>query len=129
MVKEREDSNADSDTEILVPIDETQEIPERVVIPLQEDSGLTALCALRQDAYNVTDPFESQLINRELASRIGMNPFALAPLVLRGETLGVIGIDRKKSRGLISDNEFEILKVFAAQAAIALSAIQQVPDP
>ncbi|MQY76269.1 MAG: hypothetical protein GH155_01405 [Spirochaeta sp.] len=49
-------------------------------IPLEEGAGLTALCALKQKPFNIHNPEESELINRGLARKIGMNPFALAPL-------------------------------------------------
>ncbi|MFW5689277.1 MAG: GAF domain-containing protein [Spirochaetota bacterium] len=98
----------------------------RVRIPLAEGAGLTARCAVRQEAYNVTDPEASELINRELARQIGMNPFALAPLVVRGKTIGVIGIDRRTAVGGIQNEEFRIVQVFANQAAITLHSVE--PD-
>ena len=94
-----------------------------VTIPLEEGAGLTARCAIRQEAYNVEDPESSPDINRDLARRIGMNPFALAPMVIRGKTLGVIGIDRSKDNGAILNDEFRILQVFANQAAITLHSV------
>ena len=97
-----------------------------VTIPLQEGSGLTAMAAIRQEAYNVTDPENSQHINRELARRIGLNPFAIAPLVVRGRTIGVIGIDRRTATGGIQNEEFRVFQVFANQAAITLFSVE--PD-
>ena len=97
-----------------------------VTIPLQEGSGLTAMAAIRQEAYNITDPENSQHINRELARRIGLNPFAIAPLVVRGRTIGVIGIDRRTATGGIQNEEFRIFQVFANQAAITLFSVE--PD-
>ncbi len=95
-----------------------------VEIPMDEGAGLTARCAVRQEPCNVTDPEASPYINRELAKRIGMNPFALAPLVLRGKTIGVIGIDRSGDNAAIADEEFRILQVFANQAAITLHSVR-----
>ena len=97
-----------------------------VTIPLQEGSGLTAMAAIRQEAYNITDPENSQHINRELARRIGLNPFAIAPLVVRGRTIGVIGIDRRTATGGIQNEEFRVFQVFANQAAITLFSVE--PD-
>ncbi|GAB6089541.1 GAF domain-containing protein [Spirochaeta dissipatitropha] len=91
-------------------------------IPLRLDAGLTARVALEQEAYNIKKPEESELINRELAKKIGLNPFAIAPLVLRGRTVGVLGIDR--SQEAIDDEEFQILKAFANQAAIAMDSVR-----
>lgn len=97
-----------------------------VTIPLQEGSGLTAMAAIRQEAYNITDPENSKHINRELARRIGLNPFAIAPLVVRGRTIGVIGIDRRTATGGIQNEEFRVFQVFANQAAITLFSVE--PD-
>jgi len=94
-----------------------------VTIPLQESAGLTAMSAVRQEPYNIADPESSPYINRELAKQIGMNPFALAPMVLRGKTVGVIGIDRRTDNGAIQNEEFRVFQVFANQAAITLRSV------
>lgn len=94
-----------------------------VEIPMEESKGLTARCAVRQEPYNITDPESSPHINRQLARMIGLNPFALAPMVLRGKTIGVIGIDRSGDNAAIADEEFRILQVFANQAAITLHSV------
>ena len=94
-----------------------------VEIPLDEEAGLTARCAVRQEAYNIKNPEESELINKELAAKIGMNPFAMSPLILRGKTVGVIGIDRSFENGSITDDEFRILQMFANQAALTIHSL------
>jgi len=94
-----------------------------VSIPLEESAGLTARSAILQESYNIVDPGSSPYINRELAKRIGLNPFALAPMVLRGKTVGVIGIDRSKDNGAIQNEEFRVFQVFANQAAITLHSV------
>jgi hypothetical protein len=96
--------------------------PLRVRIPLDPAEGLTARCAVESRAFNVADPSLQEGINVELARRIGMNPFALAPMTYRGEALGVLGIDRSLGFGIIGDDELDVLKVFARQAAQTLDA-------
>ncbi len=88
-----------------------------VEIPLSEDAGLTARCALSGEPINVTDPANHPAINAALAARIGLNPFALAPLVAQGEVLGVLGVDRKAKLGVIDEDAFQVLVAFADQAA------------
>ena len=99
--------------------------PPRVTIPLRREAGLTARVALRRAPVNVRKPQDSPFINRELQQRIGTNPFAMAPLVARGRLLGVLGIDRSLASGEISDEEFQVLRIFATQAAIAISALRK----
>ncbi|MFW6214969.1 MAG: GAF domain-containing protein [Alkalispirochaetaceae bacterium] len=94
-------------------------------IPLREDAGLTARAAIRREAYNITNPEESPYINRELARKIGLNPFALAPMVVRERLVGIIGIDRSHDNGAILPDEFRLLQIFANQAAIALDSLHR----
>jgi len=68
--------------------EEGKEIEVKIEISLREDAGLTARFAL--------------------ARKIGLNPFALAPFVLRERTVGVLGIDRSHDNGSITDEEFKI---------------------
>jgi GAF domain-containing protein len=96
-----------------------------VSIPLREDAGLTARAAIRREAYNITNPEESPYINRELAKQIGLNPFAVAPMVVRDRLVGVIGIDRSQHNGAIGADEFRLLQIFANQAAIALDSLNR----
>lgn len=97
-----------------------------VDIPLREDAGLTARAALRRQAFNISNLTDSPYINIELAQKIGMNPFALAPLVIQEKVIGVIGIDRSTESGVISDEEFQLLQMFANQTAIAIASLRGV---
>ncbi len=97
-----------------------------IKIPLKEEAGLTARAALHKQAFNIQRPADSPYINRELAERIGLNPFALAPLVLRNKAIGIIGIDRGTQDGMITEEEFQILQIFANQAAITIASLQGV---
>ena len=92
----------------------------QVHIPLDARAGLTARCALERRPENVQDPRNHPHINQELATEIGLNPFALAPLVARDELLGVLGVDRSESFGVLSDDAFQLLIAFADQAAATL---------
>ena len=98
--------------------------PLSVRIPLRPDAGLTARAALERRSYNVRRPEESPHINRALAGRIGLNPFALLPLVVRDRLFGVLGVDRGVTYGEIGDEEFRLLEVFANQAAIAIASLR-----
>ncbi|MEW5814231.1 MAG: GAF domain-containing protein [Spirochaetota bacterium] len=100
----------------------------KIDIPMKESAGLTARAAVYKQAFNITEPENSPFINRELALKIGMNPFALAPLVLRDELIGVIGIDRSYKNGSINDEEFQILQMFANQAAITIKSLRYIDD-
>jgi hypothetical protein len=97
-----------------------------ISIPLEINAGLTARAALERRPYNIRRPDRSPLINRRLAQQIGMNPFALAPMIIRRRVVGVIGIDRNLASGPIDDEEFRILQMFANQTAITIASLQNV---
>ncbi|HSA24883.1 MAG TPA: GAF domain-containing protein, partial [Myxococcota bacterium] len=103
-------------------VPESARTPMRVNIPLRREEGLTARCALDDQAFNVTDPLSFEGINRELAKKIGLNPFALAPMTYRDKVLGVLGIDRSEKLGTITEREFEMLILFARQAGQTLAS-------
>ena len=92
----------------------------KVHFPLKREGGLTAICAIEKRAFNITDPLNHPLINRELAAKIGLNPFAVAPMLARGQVIGVIGIDRKFRGGIITMEEAQILDVAANQAGLTI---------
>ncbi|MBU2549289.1 MAG: GAF domain-containing protein [Proteobacteria bacterium] len=91
-----------------------------VEIDLRSEAGVTARCALTRQAENVPDPAGHPLINQGLAQKIGLNPFAVAPMVSHNELIGVLGVDRKFADGVIGDDDFQVLIAFADQAATAL---------
>lgn len=123
MVKERATTDAEVETFSDAALVSPASSGLTVTIPLEETAGLTARSAILQEPYNIVDPESSPHINRELAKKIGLNPFAVAPMVVRGKTVGVIGIDRSKGNGAIQNEEFRIFQVFANQAAITLHSV------
>jgi K+-sensing histidine kinase KdpD len=92
----------------------------RVHFPLKREGGLTAICAIEKQAFNVTDPLNHPHINRELAARIGLNPFALAPMMARQTVIGVIGIDRKFRNQIITQEEAQTLGIAANQSGLTI---------
>ena len=144
MVKVRKGTIAGDEVQTLEEGELADGTDLNIDIPLKMDAGLTARAALERQAYNIRRPDRSPLINRRLAQQIGMNPFALAPMVIRKRVVGVIGIDRSFSpgpghsgaangageraagTGAIDDEEFRILQMFANQTAITLTSLQNV---
>ncbi len=97
--------------------------PMRVLIPLDPEEGLTARCAVENRSFNVTDPSRQEGINVELARKIGLNPFALAPITFGDKVLGVLGIDCSAHLGIIERDDFELLVLFGRQIGQTLTAV------
>lgn len=95
-----------------------------VEMPLKPTT-VTALAALQRRAYNVSDPMANPLVNKALASTIGFNPFAVAPMLVRGKAIGVIGVDRRHAMGALTEEELRLLGIFANHAGLTIHSAQK----
>jgi len=86
-----------------------------------EPAGIIATCALTRQSMNIEDPAHDPRINRTAMSHIGTNPFAVVPIVINGNVVGVLGADRSAEARSIPDEHFKLLIMFANQAALAFS--------
>src|SRR6185295_9524869 len=59
-----------------------------VTMDFNRKAGVTARAAVEKKLFNITDPQNHPLINKELARRIGLNPFAVAPMLVKNKVLG-----------------------------------------
>jgi methyl-accepting chemotaxis protein len=99
-----------------------------VSIPVDERSGIIYRCFADKRLYLIDDiskcPREYQLQSpystiRPLRSR----SFVLCPIIVRGESIGVFGIDNKFSHRTLNDTDVDTIKLFADQAASAMTRI------
>lgn len=93
----------------------------KVHFDLKREAGLTAICAIEKATFNIQDPANHPLINRELALKLGINPFAVSPMLARGRVVGVVGVDRRFQNTIITQDEAQILSVAANQAGLTIS--------
>ncbi|MBT0652900.1 methyl-accepting chemotaxis protein [Geomobilimonas luticola] len=99
-----------------------------VTVPLDERIGIIFKCFNDKRLYLVEDistypkdyqlqpPFDSI---RPLRSR----NFVLCPIVVKGQSVGVFGIDNKFSHRSLNDTDVDTIKLFADQAASAITRI------
>jgi len=97
-------------------------------IPLDDRSGVIFKCFSEKKLFIVDDiakfPEDFHLkspVNKIKAIR--SNNFILCPLVVKGETFGVFGIDNKYSKRALNDTDVDTLKLFVDQAASAITKI------
>lgn len=97
-------------------------------IPLDERSGVIYKCFTEKRLYIVDDisRFPEEFHLKPPCSSIKAirsNNFILCPLVVKGEAIGVFGIDNKYSKRALNDTDVDTIKLFVDQAASAITKI------
>src|SRR6185369_3975411 len=97
-------------------------------IPLDECSGVIFKCFTEKRLFLVDDitrfPKDFQLKPPCSSIRaLRSNNFIVCPLVVKGETIGVFGIDNKYSKRALNDTDVDTIKLFVDQAGSAATKI------
>lgn len=102
--------------------------PNGVFLPLDDRSGVIYKCFAEQKLFLIEDiakypasfhvqpPYNSI---RPIRSR----SFVLCPIVVKGESVGLFGIDNKFTHRSLNDTDVDTIKLFADQAASAINRI------
>ncbi len=103
----------------------TDEPLEALQIPIGPEAGGLAQAYLTQKAilWDGHAPVPETLRIKRPYDRIKAfrsRVFAIVPLIVEGRALGVLGVDRKRSRLPLEPATLELLQLFAAQAAVAI---------
>ncbi len=93
---------------------------KKMKIPLREGETIFTQAAYENKSFNITDGTDNPLIDKDFISLLGIDTFALVPLVSRGKTLGVLLADNFINREPIVDEDVERLGAFANHASLAI---------
>ncbi|MBJ6799936.1 methyl-accepting chemotaxis protein [Geomonas propionica] len=100
--------------EVTVPLDPRAGVIYKTFVEKQvffvEDISKYPAEYLLQSPYDSIEPLRS-------------STFILCPIVLKGETIGVFGLDNKKSHRALNDTDVDTIRLFADQAAAAMMRI------
>ncbi len=96
--------------------------PEQLQIrALPADQSLVGQIALSGEILQVEDVLaDTRWINREATAEADLHAFLGVPLIAAGEPLGALSILAREP-GAFPEDEVELMRAFAAQAAIAIS--------
>jgi len=97
------------------------QVARSISIPLADQDHIAVQCLEQRRALVVRDASQDDRVPDEFLERLGAHEFVLAPLVSRGELIGVIEADNLYSGRAIEDDDVEILNMFASQAALAIT--------
>jgi hypothetical protein len=93
-----------------------------LVVPLRPDAGVLALTALEGRAFRMSDARRDPRVHPQWEGRLDADEFACVPLVAKGKVVGVIAVDNKFNGKPITDEDLELLSVFATQAGLAVES-------
>ena len=99
-----------------------------VTIPLDSRSGVIYKSFQDQQVYfieNITNYPADFLLQPPFNTiePLRSSTFILCPIVLKGETIGIFGLDNKKSHRALNDTDVDTIRLFADQAAAAMMRI------
>ena len=93
---------------------------KKMKIPLREGKTIFTQAVYENKSFNITDGTDNLLIDKDFISLLGIDTFALVPLVSRGKTLGVLLADNFINKKSIVDEDVERLGAFANHASLAI---------
>jgi methyl-accepting chemotaxis protein len=99
-----------------------------VGLPLDQRSGVIFKSFREKQVYfieNITKYPADYLLQPPFngIEALRSNTFILCPIVLNGESIGVFGLDNKKSHRALNDTDVDTIRLFADQAAAAFMRI------
>lgn len=102
--------------------------PTGVTLPLDERGGVIFKCFNEKKLYLIDDigryPAEFQVQPPyDSIKQIRSRSFMLCPVVVKGESIGLFGIDNKFSQRALNETDIDTLKLFADQVALAITRI------
>ncbi|MFA4030268.1 MAG: hypothetical protein GDYSWBUE_001910 [Candidatus Fervidibacterota bacterium] len=98
-------------------------------ISLSDSEDLLVQCLMSKEVRRISRPIECPNLHPKLKELLGETEIVCVPLVAKDKLLGLIIADNAFSRHPITDEEIEVLKLFATSAALAIDnarAYQQI---
>ena len=100
-----------------------------VVLPLDGRIGVIYKCFTDRKVYLIDDitRYSEDYHLQPPYNNVGplrSRSFILCPIVVRGETIGVFGIDNKSSHRALNDSDVDTIMLFADQVASAITRIK-----
>ncbi len=99
-----------------------------VTLPLDERGGVIFKCFNEKNIYLIDDirkyPKDFQVQPPyDSIKQIRSRSFMLCPLVVKGESIGLFGIDNKYSHRPLDETDIDTLKLFADQVSLAMTRV------
>ncbi len=93
---------------------------KQMKIPLKGTESIFTQTVYENKSFNIVDGVNNPLISKDFISLLGVDSFALVPLISRDVPLGVLLADNFINKEPIADEAVERLRIFANQASLAI---------
>jgi methyl-accepting chemotaxis protein len=102
--------------------------PHSAVLPFDDRAGIIYKCMVEKKPFLVEDmssySSEYQIKSPyDTIEPLRSKCFILCPIIIKGESVGVFGVDNKLSKRPLNDSDLDTVKLFADQAASSLTRI------
>lgn len=97
------------------------QVVQSLKVPVAQAGNVLAQTLNTRAAIIVHNALADQRVGDELTAALELEEFVCVPLVARDELLGVMLADHKFSRAPIDEHHAELLRVFSAQASLAIA--------
>ena len=103
----------------------------KISVPIEDSGELLTRTIQEHKSLTVRNATEAEKVDSHLVDELSLSEFVCAPLVARGESLGVIVADNKFSGNPIESRQVQLLEMFCGQAALTIAnarAYQKIRD-
>ncbi|KPL06992.1 hypothetical protein AMJ86_06320 [bacterium SM23_57] len=96
------------------------EVVRKIEIDIANSENVFATAVKEKNPINVTDAKKHPGVPKSILKLLKVDAFAIAPLVSRDKVLGLLLVDNLINKNPITDDDVELLKIFANSSAIAI---------
>jgi len=104
------------------------QIVKKMRFPLNMGSGIIARSVLERKSFNIVQAHTHPEVSQELLDLLGVDAFALVPLVTDGKVLGVILADNIITKAPILETDLLLMEIFAKEVSSAIEHVRLYKD-
>lgn len=97
------------------------QIAKHLSVPLSDESSILVQAIKNRRAYVVKDSKAEISFDPSILQTMQNDHFAVVPLLVQDETIGVLVVDNIINRRPIKEEDIQLLEILAAQAALAIA--------
>ncbi|MBU2591071.1 MAG: GAF domain-containing protein [Nitrospinota bacterium] len=93
---------------------------KNIRVPIDSSGGILPMTLIKGKSFNVPDASQHPYIDRDFIEKIGTNSFAVVPIIVREQHIGVILVDNCYTEKEITEGDIEYLVHFTSYIGLAI---------